>query len=738
MGIPLWIAGQTATAKDASPLALSPGYIVDSDLEEDEDDLDDYPADGRDDDDDDESFDDDDDDDDDFRKIEEEYNLTNPGTTSPFSCFLQLLIMFEVGESSATAVARQPGSTMDHKVDYSFVDTDAQRDHGALCGEVDTLRRSLSSLYTTNEQERVEARQALARSKAHNRALEARIAVFGRLSYNGRKGLYYSFRIEPTKMPPRKGTRTRTILATAIATATAPMTNTAIRALIAQGVADALAERTNQRNTNLNGDGSQGSGSGHEGVVVQLNGFERMKSVFHRQNCVVENQITKLEIKIWNLKVKGTDLASYTQRFQELALMCGRIFPKESDTVEKYVVGLPDMIQGSVMASKPNEMQDAIEFTTELMDQKIRTLAERQAENKRKFEDTSRNNQNQQQPFKRHNVARAYTAGPGEKISGAAINTNTQRGVTCYECGAQGHYKKDYLKLRNKNQGNQARNGNVVARAYDVGTAGANPNSNIVTGMFLLNNHYASIFFDTGTDRCFVSTEFSSLIDIVPITLNHGYDVELADGKIIKVFLAHISTKKTDDKSGEKQLEDVPITRDFPKVFPEDLPSIPPVRQVEFQIDLVHGAAPVARAPYRSSPWVAPVLFVKKTDGSFRMCIDYQELNKLTVKNRYPLPRIDDLFDQLQGSSVYSKIDLRSGYHQLRVREEDIPKIAFRTRYGHYEFQVMPFGLTNAQAVFMDLMNRVYKPYLDKFVIVLIDDILIYSKKKEEHEEHLK
>ncbi|GKB06137.1 putative reverse transcriptase domain-containing protein [Tanacetum coccineum] len=190
---------------------------------------------------------------------------------------------------------------------------------------------------------------------------------------------------------------------------------------------------------------------------------------------------------------------------------------------------------------------------------------------------------------------------------------------------------------------------------------------------------------------------------------------------------------------------------------------LPPTRQVEFQIDLVPGAAPVARAPYRlapsemkelseqlqelsdkgfirpsSSPWGAPVLFVKKKDGSFRMCIDYRELNKLTVKNRYPLPRIDDLFDQLQGSSVYSKIDLRSGYHQLRVREEDIPKTAFRTRYGHYEFQVMPFGLTNAPAVFMDLMNRVCKPYLDKFVIVFIDDILIYSKDKKEHEEHLK
>ncbi|GKD22850.1 putative reverse transcriptase domain-containing protein [Tanacetum coccineum] len=139
-----------------------------------------------------------------------------------------------------------------------------------------------------------------------------------------------------------------------------------------------------------------------------------------------------------------------------------------------------------------------------------------------------------------------------------------------------------------------------------------------------------------------------------------------------------------------------------------------------------------------SSPWGAPVLFVKKKDGSFRMCINYRELNKLIVKNRYPLLRIDDLFDQLQGLKVYSKINFRSGYHQIRVREEDIPKMAFKTRYGHYEFQVMPFGLTNAPEIFMELMNRVCKLYLDKFMIVFIDDILIYSKNKKEHEGHLK
>ncbi|GKD74273.1 putative reverse transcriptase domain-containing protein, partial [Tanacetum coccineum] len=230
-----------------------------------------------------------------------------------------------------------------------------------------------------------------------------------------------------------------------------------------------------------------------------------------------------------------------------------------------------------------------------------------------------------------------------------------------------------------------------------------------------------------------------------------------------QVFLAQVTKKETEVKSKEKRLEDVPIVQRFSKVFPEYLHGLTPVRQVEFQMDLVPGAAPVARAPYRlalsemqelsaqlqvlsdkgfirpsSSPWGDLVLFVKNKYGSFRICIDYRELNKLTVKNRYPLLRIGDLFDQLQGSSVYSKIDLSFGYHQLKVRDEDIPKTTFRTRYGHYEFQVMPFGLTNAPVVFIDLMNRVCKPFLDKIVIVFMDDILIYSRKKVEHEGHLK
>ena len=138
-----------------------------------------------------------------------------------------------------------------------------------------------------------------------------------------------------------------------------------------------------------------------------------------------------------------------------------------------------------------------------------------------------------------------------------------------------------------------------------------------------------------------------------------------------------------------------------------------------------------------TSPWGAPVLFVKKKDGSLKLYIDYCELNKVTVKYKYPLPRIDDLFDQLQGAQVFSKIDLRSGYHQLKVKTGDIEKTAFRTRYGHYEFLVMPFGVTNAPVAFMDLMNRIFKPYLDEFIVVFIDDILIYSISTEEYERHL-
>ncbi|XP_020102373.1 uncharacterized protein LOC109719935 [Ananas comosus] len=210
-------------------------------------------------------------------------------------------------------------------------------------------------------------------------------------------------------------------------------------------------------------------------------------------------------------------------------------------------------------------------------------------------------------------------------------------------------------------------------------------------------------------------------------------------------------------------LGDILVVREFPDVFSAELPGLPPDRKIEFVIDLVPETAPISKALYRMapaelrelkaqlqdlmdkgfvkpsvSPWGAPVLFVKKKDGTLRLCVDYRELNKVTIKNKYPLPRIDDLFDQLQGSRVYSKIDLQSGYHQLKIKPENVHKTAFRTRHGHYEFTVMPFGLTNAPAAFMDLMNMIFKLLLDQCVVVFIDDILIFSQSNEEYEEHLR
>ncbi|GJY55448.1 putative reverse transcriptase domain-containing protein [Tanacetum coccineum] len=360
------------------------------------------------------------------------------------------------------------------------------------------------------------------------------------------------------------------------------------------------------------------------------------------------------------------------------------------------------------------------------------------------------------------------------------------------------NYGRNQGNPRGNNQASNSNQGGSKAagRMYHLCAEAAVQDNNVVNGTFLINNVYASILFDTGTDRSFVSSTFSKYRNITPTTLDTNYDVKLADGKSLtantilrgctlnlqnhlfnidllpielgsfdvitrmdwmskqhaevvchgksirlpygnnvliiqrersgvrnesrlevissirtqryiekgcRVFLIQV-TKKEEVEIPEKRIEDVPVVRDFLKF-------------------LSMGSTD---------------LICQKKDGSFRMCIDYRKLNKLIVKNHYPLPRIDDLFDQLQGSSIYSKIDLRSGYHQLRVRDEDIPKTAFRTQYRHYEFQVMPFDLTNAAAVFMDLMNRVCKPYLDKFMIVFIDDILIYSHNEKENKKHLK
>nr|GEV22648.1 hypothetical protein [Tanacetum cinerariifolium] len=343
---------------------------------------------------------------------------------------------------------------------------------------------------------------------------------------------------------------------------------------------------------------------------------------------------------------------------------------------------------------------------------------------------------------------------------------------TCFECERKGYYMNKCPKLKNQTRGNKAgkKNNKARGKAYVLGGGQTNPDSNVImdvsyaikladgriseTNTILRGSTLGLLGYpfnidlmhvELGSFDVIISMDWEEDIPKTAFRTRYGhYKFQVMPfGQTnapagCKIFLAQVTKKETKDKSDEKRLEDVPIIRDFLKVFPEDFPGLLPTQKVEFQIDLVLGVASVARAPYRlapselqelstqvqeisdkgfirpsCSPCGASVLFVKKKYGSFWMCIDYR-------------------------SRVYFKIDLRSGYHQLKVREEDIPKTAFKTRYGHYEFQVLPFGQTNAPAVFMDLMNQVCKPYMDKFVIVFIDDILIYSKNKKEHKEHLR
>ncbi|GKA16516.1 putative reverse transcriptase domain-containing protein, partial [Tanacetum coccineum] len=446
---------------------------------------------------------------------------------------------------------------------------------------------------------------------------------------------------------------------------------------------------------------------------------------------------------------------------------------------------------GNVIVIEPIRLQDAIRIENHLMDQKWKGYVVKNAENKRRFENNSRDNPVQQPPYKRKNVggqniAKAYTVGNNKKRGYAgplpycnkcklhheglctmkctnckkvghmatdyrtAVAVTAQRAlvanqqvVTCYEYGEKGHYRGDYPKLKNQNHGKKNGTNEARGRAYALGGGReVNPDSNVITGTFLLNNRYDSVLFDSGAKQSFVSTTFSTLFDVAPSTLDIGYAVELADRSIAETniilrgytlgLLGHLFN--IDLMPVELGSFDVIIVMDWMAqyhaviicdekvvripygnevlIIQEDLPGLPPARQVEFQIDIVPGAAPVARAPYR---------------------LTSSEMQELSAQ----LQELADKGFIRPRSSVYSKIDLR-GYHQLRFCKDDIPKMAFKTRYGHYKFQVMPFGLTNAPAVFMDLMNRVCKSDLDTSMIVFIDDILIYSKSKEDHEEHLK
>ncbi|GJW95498.1 putative reverse transcriptase domain-containing protein [Tanacetum coccineum] len=342
------------------------------------------------------------------------------------------------------------------------------------------------------------------------------------------------------------------------------------------------------------------------------------------------------------------------------------------------------------------------------------------------------------------------------------------------------------------NQGNQVR-----GRAFMLGAEEARQDPNIVTGTFTLNDHYATTLFDSGADYSFVFTTFIPLLSIEPIDLGFSYKIQIASGKLVEInkvikgckletdghvfdinlipfgsgsfdviigidwlsghkaeIICHekvvkiplldgkvlrVLEEKLEEKmrqlmsakAKENKQKEIVVVKDYPGVFPDDLSGLPPNREIEFRIELVPGAIPVVKSPHRLAPSE-----LEELSGQLKELQDKGFIRPSSSPWRAPV-LIDDLFDQLQGSQYFSKIDLRSGYHQLRVHEDDIPKTAFRTRYGHFKFTVMPLGLTNAPTVFIDLMNRVCRPYLDKFVIVFIDDNLVYSKTPKEHEVHL-
>nr|GEZ20921.1 hypothetical protein [Tanacetum cinerariifolium] len=507
--------------------------------------------------------------------------------------------------------------------------------------------------------------------------------------------------------------------------------------------------------------------NGKGGAVVLTRWIEKIESVHDMSGCSIDQKVKyiagsfvgkalshemqKLESELWNYAMVEVGHAAYTDRFHELTRLVTHLVTPESRMIERYVYGLALQIRRTVAVTEPKTIQKAMQISGALIDEAVRNGSIKKVE-------------------KRENIGE-----PNKYKSGRGNNKRTRNGnvfatiVNPVRRENMGVWPKcTTFVANNKGQGHGNQENQARGRAFMLGAEEAGQDPNIVTGIkptelgFRYEIEIASgqlVEIDKVIKGCQLEIK-SHVFDIDLIPFGRGsfdviigmdwlsnYNAEkifhekvvrtpLLHGKVLRVLgerpeekARHLmSTKASDKKQGE-----IVMVRDF-------LES--PYRLAPFELEELSGQLKEVQDKgfIRSSSlsWGASVLFVKKTDGSFRMCINYRELNKLTVKNRYPLPRIDDRFDQLPWSQFFSKIDLRSEYHQLRVHEDDHPKTVFRTHYEHLEFIVMPFGLTNAPAVFMDLIKRVCGPYLDKFVIVYIDDILIYSKTQEEHVEHLR
>ncbi|GJS90480.1 putative reverse transcriptase domain-containing protein [Tanacetum coccineum] len=482
----------------------------------------------------------------------------------------------------------------------------------------------------------------------------------------------------------------------------------------------------------------------------------------------------KLESELWNHDMVGAGHVAYTDRFHVFSRLVPHLVTPESRMIKRYVYGLAPQIYGMVVATEPKTIQKAVQISGALIDEAVRNGSIKKVEKRGNVGEISKD-KNGRDDNKRTRTRNAFattvnTVGrentgtwpkcttcnsyhapggpcricfncncPGhlaKDCRGVPRNVNpiNARNLTvraCYECSSTDHIRSACPRLNrlqgpgenrptqvaanNGGQGRGNQRNQARGREFMLGEEEAHQDPNIMTGLEPSNLGFKyEIEITSGSFDVIIGMDWMSNNKAEIICHEKVVRIPLPDGNVLRVLGERLE-EKARFLMGVKKQEKIVVVRNFPEVFPDDLSGLPPIQKIEFPIELIPGATPLAKSPYRLtpskleelsgqlkelqdngfirpslSPWGAPVLFVKKKDGSFRMCIDYRELNKLTVKNRFPLPRINDLFDKLQGSLFFSKIDLRSGYHELRVHEDDIPKTAFRTRYGHFEFTVMP------------------------------------------------